>query len=118
MSSEVKFNTVLNTDGSGLWSDVAMPVPVTGLRLIGPDDEFAELQVAFDPQVWDISEHGLIYTDRQFLAELRGALSGAGIGDEAAADVEYSEQGMQGMDYVSLDVGALFIRAFRDTFLG
>jgi hypothetical protein len=52
---------------------------------------------------------GLIYTDKLFMLELRTYLQTLGFTAAEAADVEYSEQGMQGDSYVSCDVGAVFI---------
>ena len=106
---DVKFT--LHTDGSGLWSEAARPVRVVGLAMGYRDDEneFGELRVYFDTSSWDVAQHGLIYTDDQFLSELDAALSKLGL---AGDDVGYSEQGMQGNDYVSLDVGADFIASW------
>jgi hypothetical protein len=110
-----KVNVVLNTDGCGYWSEVAKPVKVTGLGLevlpyLDDDDEpFGELKVYFDTKTWDCRKDGLIYTDRQFESELKAFLNSIGL---AGKDVEYSEQGMQGANYVSLDVGADFIKSY------
>ena len=54
-------------------------------------------------------QHGLIYTDAQFKRELRSFLETQGLD---ATDVSYSEQGMQGDNYVSLDVGDKFIASW------
>jgi hypothetical protein len=107
----VKVETVLNTDGTGYWSNVRKSVPVTGLDLGYVNDEgnFGELRVYFDTSIWDINGDGLVYTDNLFLKELRKFLNDIGF---AGSDVDYSEQGMQGNDYVSLDVGADFIQSF------
>jgi hypothetical protein len=55
----------------------------------------------------------LIYTDRQFQNELRVFLNQHGL---VGADVDYSEQGMQGDDYVSLDVGRKFLKSWEAKF--
>jgi len=101
----------LNTDGTGYWSNVKESVPVTGLELAYENDEsdFGELRVYFDTTVWDVDTKGLIYTDRQFLIELVSLLSGVGL----ETDVSYSEQGMQGDNYVSCDVGPDFIKSYK-----
>lgn len=101
----------LNTDGSGYWSDRTAKVTVTGLNLsyLNDRNDFGELRVFFDTQSWNTETDGLIYTDRQFLKELSGLLESL----DLATDVDYSEQGMQGFDYVSLDVGPEFIRTFK-----
>jgi hypothetical protein len=71
-----------------------------------------DLQAYFTEETWNDS-YGLIYTDSAFLACVHAALIAAGISTEAAEDVGYSEQGMQGDDYVSMDAYALadYVRA-------
>jgi len=105
-------NQVLNTSGDGLWSDHARAVTVTGMDVPYVNDEhtFGELRVYFDTDSWDVYEHGLIYTDTGFEAELIQLLTAQGFD---ASDVSYSEQGMQGDRYVSLDVGETFIRSWK-----
>jgi hypothetical protein len=104
----------LNTSGNGLWSNVSKPIPVTGLELdyINDDEDFGELKVYFDTGAWNVNQDGLIYTDRLFLEELLSMLSALKLG----TDVSYSEQGMQGDNYVSLDVGAEFIKSYQAVF--
>lgn len=108
----IKFNCVFETAGDGYWSDVAKPVNVTNIALgyISEDEDFGELCVYFDKQ-WDVRKDGLIYTDKLFLSMLREKLAECGFD---SSDVEYSEQGMQGDDYVSLDVGQAFLRSFKE----
>ena len=103
-----QFNHILSTAGDGLWSGVARSVKVTHIEVPYVNDErtFGELRVYFDTDTWNIHRDGLIYTDGQFLDELRGALADEGL----MGTVDYSEQGMQGEDYVSLDVGENFIQ--------
>jgi hypothetical protein len=55
-------------------------------------------------------KHGLIYSDRQFEAELGAFLATIGLDGE---DVGYSEQGMQGDNYVSCDVGSKFLASWK-----
>lgn len=101
---------VCHTSGTGLWSTKKAAVPHRELRLSYLDDEdglFGELQVVFGEE-WNVATDGLIYTDPQWESELRTALVSLGLTTEAAADVGYSEQGMQGEDYVSLDVSGGF----------
>lgn len=102
---------ILRTDGSGYWSNVKENVPVVGLELAYENEEssFGELRVYFDTSVWDVNHDGLIYTDRLFKKELLEMLSGLHLG----TDVSYSEQGMQGDDYVSCDVGPKFIESYK-----
>ena len=63
----------------------------------------------FNTATWDVNALGLIYTDKLFMSELRAYLQTLGFTAAEAADVEYSEQGMQDDSYVSCDVGEVFI---------
>ena len=107
----MKFETFLSTNGSGFWSNRSAVVKITGIEIsyVNEERDFGELRVHFDPKSWDVKKDGLIYTDKNFLSGLRHVLNEAGL---AGHDVEYSEQGMQGHDYVSLDAGEEFIKSF------
>jgi hypothetical protein len=107
----IKVNATLHTNGNGYWSSTAKAVEVTGLQLSYINDEldFGELRVRFAAASWDTSKDGLIYTDKQFMTELKALLTTMGFD---ASDVSYSEQGMQGDTYVSCDVGELFINTY------
>jgi hypothetical protein len=99
------------TGGNGLWSQAKRLVPVTRLELSTNDEgDFGELRVYFDVRNWDVNKLGLIYTDRAFMNSLQRRLTKLGL---AGTDVSYSEQGMQGTDYVSCDVGADFIASWQ-----
>ena len=108
----ITVNATLHTNGQGYWSETAKAVTVTGIYVpyIAEDAEFGELCVYFNTDTWDVNKDGLIYTDEQFMLELRDLLAAMGLD---AKDVEYSEQGMQGDNYVSCDVGASFINTYR-----
>jgi hypothetical protein len=107
----INVKTSLSTNGSGYWSNVAKTVLVTGLELSYVNDEgdFGELRVHFDTNTWDVDTDGLIYTDKQFINDLKVLLNRI----ELDTDVSYSEQGMQGDTFVSLDVGPEFIKSFK-----
>ena len=108
-----KVNATLNTSGGGYWSRKQTAVEVTRLSLAYTNDEldFGELRVYFKTNTWDVNELGLIYTDKQFMRELKELLTAKGFD---ASDVSYSEQGMQGDNYVSCDVGECFINTFME----
>ena len=103
--------TRLHTNGRGLWTSEARAVDIRHMSLpyITDEQDFGELCVHFDRQDWDVDQLGLIYTDPLFLSELQQYLTEQGL---AGDDVHYSEQGMQGDTYVSLDVGAEFIASW------
>lgn len=108
----IKFGTVFSTAGDGYWSDVSKDVKTTHIALsyVNDEQDFGELRVYFTKD-WDTRKDGLIYTDSLFLVQLREKLNEIGF---VGADVDYSEQGMQGDDYVSLDVGEKFIESWLD----
>lgn len=105
-------NFVTRTDGKGLWSETKKTVRINRVRLAYIDDEgtFGELRAYFDPREWDTDNDGLIYTDmmwkHSFLTCMENVL---GFSPDATLDVSYSEMGMQGENYVSMDVGEQFI---------
>ena len=106
---------ILNTSGNGYWSGEERAVTVTNIKLgyVADELDFGELCVYFNKKTWDVRKHGLIYTDKLFLRELRAFLDAQGL---PGADVDYSEQGMQGDNYVSLDIGENFLRAWSAKF--
>lgn len=110
--TKISFRDNITTDGSGYWSDRVVTVPVTHLQVpyINEEQNFGELCVYFNTDVWDTERLGLIYTDRKWLRELCEALEDAGFD---ASDIGYSEQGMQGRNFVSLDVGKDFLASWK-----
>lgn len=102
--------TTFNTAGDGYWSRTAKSVEVVDMRMGYVSDEldFGELCVYFNTQDWDVDTLGLIYTDTKFLHELNVFLVAQGL-----CAVEYSEQGMQGRNYVSLDVEDQFVALWQ-----
>lgn len=107
----VKFST----SGDGYWSRVKGSVEIFDMRLgyVSDEGDFGELCVYFNDKHWDVNTDGLIYTDRGFMTDLRNFLALHGLNN---LDVEYSEQGMQGDDYVSFDIGADFLRSWEAKF--
>lgn len=107
-----KFERTLTTAGDGYWSDKAKAVKTLRINVpyINDEEDFGELRVYIDTKTWNTNKHGLIYTDRQFINELREQLDLVGF---PGKDADYSEQGMQGDDYVSLDIGKKFVAAWQ-----
>jgi hypothetical protein len=108
----------LNTNGRGYWSRTATAVEIVDIRVAYINDErdFGELRVYFNTDgeelgssFWDVNTDGLIYTDKQFISELQAFLDAQSL---PGRDVSYSEQGMQGDNYVSFDIGRDFINSW------
>ena len=95
----------IETDGSGLWSEACKLVKCVGYEISTNTDDFGELRVYFDTKTWNVEEDGLIYTDEAFLESVRVAFG--------TSDIHYSEQGMQGDDFVSFDVGSEFLSMYE-----
>ena len=100
-------NLVLNTNGKGLWSKWVRKVNIVRIEL---ESEWNELCVYFNVHDWDIDQHGLIYTDPKFEKELLRYFNEILDFDFKLTPkhVSYSEQGMQGDNYVSFDVSDKF----------
>ena len=107
-----KLTSILSTDGSGYWSDVAKDVKIVGYDLVYVNEErdFGELRVYFDTKSWDCDKYGLIYTDKQFARNIRYLFDRLNMD---GSDIGYSEQGMQGDNFVSFDVCEDFIKSYN-----
>ena len=103
-------NVIFTTSGDGYWSSAIKNVRITDMRLgyVNDDLDFGELCVYFNTADWNVNTDGLIYTDSGFYADLQAFIKQHGL----VVDLCYSEQGMQGDNYVSLDVGADFLRSW------
>jgi hypothetical protein len=106
--------TMFNTAGDGLWSNVSKSVEVIDMQLgyVSDEGDFGELCVYFNTATWDVDVDGLIYTDSGFYADLQQYIKQQGL----VVDLCYSEQGMQGDNYVSLDVGQDFLDSWASKF--
>jgi hypothetical protein len=107
---------IFNTSGDGYWSrTINAQVRITDMTLgyISDELDFGELRVYFDTDTWDVNALGLIYTDKLFMRQLQKFLAEHGL---VGQDVSYSEQGMQGDDYVSCDVGKKFLDSWAAKF--
>lgn len=105
---------VFSTAGDGYWSNVSKDVEVTDMKLgyVSDEQDFGELRVYFDTATWNVNTDGLIYTDSKFKQDLMQFVKQQGL----VVDLCYSEQGMQGDNYVSLDVGAEFLDSWARKF--
>lgn len=118
----------LTYGGESLWSPVKQErtVRVTGLilRALGDGEDYiGELQVCFDPRDWDTDGRrkgpmekpdGLIYTDVDFERDVNELLGYLGFLDTPNEEVVGSEQGMQGEEYVSMDIDSKATKRILD----
>ena len=121
----MRVNIEVNTNGKGLWSEEARLVIINRIDIgysslkYYPEDEFnGELRAYFDPfgftrGSWNVPGFGLIYTDKLWMREFKKGLRAAGFSIKAVQNVSYSEQGMQGDDYVSMDIGPAFYASWK-----
>jgi len=102
---------VCNTNGTGYWSSEKRAVGIKDIQIDSTDDDlvYCDIFVHFKRKDWNTEKHGLIYTDRQWLKEFRKVCDSLGL---PGSDVNYTEQGMQGNDYVSLQAGKKFLKAW------
>lgn len=115
----LKVDFICHTNGKGYWTDDALPVRITkiildthvydedddlDLDLDSPPDTFVE--VYFSKKTWSLKKNGFIYTDPLFLKELKMKLKEdmKALG-HSVSKLNYTEQGMQGEDYVHLMFG-------------
>ena len=121
----MKVSITAHTNGKGQWSEDAREVLISELKIgysslsYYPEDPFhGELRAYFEPSgftpgSWNTDGYGLIYTDKLWMREFKRGLLAAGFSVLAARDVGYSEQGMQGTNYVSMDVGPKFYASWK-----
>jgi hypothetical protein len=103
--------TVCRVNGKGLWSNVVANVKLESVEL----SPYGELRIYFDCSTWKVSNDGIIYTDPQFLTDFRETLVSKGFTKTETMGVDYSEAGMQGDDYVSMDVNMAFVNGWKRT---
>ena len=110
----MQVSTTFRTAGDSLYSTQAKSVGIVDLRITytSEDKDFGELCVYFDTKTWNTHKDGLIYTDSQFIADLRTFLTE----NNLSTNISYSEAGMQGDGYVSFDVMDAFIPMWEEKF--
>jgi hypothetical protein len=113
----MKVNIKVSTDGNGLWSEVEKDVTINKIEWYSDNDEDDEeysesetyVKLYFDKRTWNIEKHGLIYTDDTFEDKIKTALvrlQKKGVLPDLPWDtISYTEQGMQGEDYVHMILG-------------
>ena len=111
--SDITYTLPVGIAGGQFSSHADTPEYITG-RLVfrletytdykGKLERWIHARFYFDPQLWDVDKYGLVYTDETFMNALHARLRVAGwIKPERG--INYSENGMQGANYVDFDVG-------------
>lgn len=108
----IKVDFVVHTAGKGYWTRAKKEVRVKKIKWYTQENQYAIngseifLEVYPDKRTWTNRRDGLIYTDTLFLKELREQLIKMEKFEELPVlpweKVDYTEQGMQGKDYVNL----------------
>jgi hypothetical protein len=112
MNFDRTVNFVTRTDGRGYWSTVArksIRINRVEVAYVSDDGKFGELRAYFDTRDWDVESDGLIYSDAAWKRSFISCMATLGFSVQALADINYSEQGMQGDNYVSMDVSRDFL---------
>lgn len=109
----MKIKADIHTAGNGCWSKQERSVHCYKFDIAYLSGDFGELRVYFTKRSWNPMKYGLIYTDTLWLKEFRTHLVSIGFSPGAAKNVDYSEQGMQGHNYVSLDFGKKFYSEWK-----
>lgn len=98
-----------NTNGRGYWSDRKAEVKIDEIKIgrytqidFDSKHNMIYIDAKFDSATWRVFRDGLIYTDNRFIKEFRLGLQELGMSRRLANKVDYTEQGMQGKNYVSL----------------
>ena len=100
ITKDIPVQWAIQTGGDGLWSSRSTIVEITGLTIKWEGGNLVEINASFDPNTWNVERDGLIYTDKMFLEGIRRKLSDlCGVN----MTLDYTEQGMQGEDYISLE---------------
>ena len=112
MDFDRKVSFITRTDGRGYWSTVArksIRIDRVAIASVSDDGEYGELRAYFDESEWNVESDGLIYSDQAWMKSFRSCMATLGFSVQALAAISYTEQGMQGTEYVSLDVGQDFL---------
>lgn len=123
----IPVNQLISTGGDGLWSNTKKYVKVENIEVIVKSNYLesnnsdswdlnewnayleSTCDIFFDEDSWDIHEEGLIYTDKTFMSEICKILKQYGINQQIINNITYSEQDMQGDDYVNCKAQLLAI---------
>ena len=105
--------TTIKTNGTTLYArttDAEKPVPVkvTKVELIAYNNNFdgwnLYVKAYFDTKTWNVGNMGHLVTDKGFAKNFRAELEKQGYPVGTPRNLSWSEQGMQGKNYVMFDI--------------
>ena len=106
IKSKIKTLTA-STNGKGYYTDQAKKVRITEIRISRymrsknvRDKPLLQMEVYFNTKDWNTKKDDLIYGDEKWISELRKGLQSIGF---VATGLDYTEQGMQEDDFVSVE---------------
>lgn len=84
---------------TGMWFGKNHPnsIDITSIDCYG-----SKIDVFFDTSSWNVSKHGLVYTDTVFLKELKKYMKSNNM-IKSGFDIDYTEHGMQERNVISLE---------------
>jgi len=120
----LKTPMLCQTNGDGYWSGTNRTVATTKVEIEVGEIEFSlhrgtvflpvHIKAFFPKRSWDTDKHGLIYTDSLWLKDFRKQFAKQFPSLAWAANkIDYTEQGMQGDNYVSLEFALKSLPAMR-----
>jgi len=102
------FKAAAATYGNGLWSDRQKTIKHNRADINFFNDNslvkefesgkfkalnFAELRVYFTKKDWDTNQHGIIYTDKNWIKDIKSHFKHLGYSAKSIKEIEYSEAG-------------------------
>lgn len=106
----IKTNISATTSGRGLWTQERKTVNIHSVKFMpviydepGRESGAMYIEAYFDRREWNTHRDGLIYTDQKWMREFRqGFFAQFPELREVDANIDYSEQGAQGPNYVHI----------------
>lgn len=95
----------IETAGDGLWSNKKKKVEIYSIDFETQcrfGQRIRSINVRFNKKTWSVRRDGLIYSDKGFLEGVRQELQNM-FPESDWSRLEYTEQGMQGKDFVSME---------------
>lgn len=112
----MEVNITTTCSGRGFWSNEpgrVVRIEYLEVAYLADTTEHGELCAYFAETDWDPKQDGLIYTDPGWMETFRRGMEQCGFTPQEVDDISYTEAGMQGEDYVSMDFGKTFFAGWK-----